>query len=73
MARSWSFELLARTCPTCPRTPWWSRIRAAADAVGLVFGRHVTAALNGDQITPDGTTPLAAGDTVSFTSAEAGG
>jgi molybdopterin-guanine dinucleotide biosynthesis protein A len=48
-------------------------VRAAADAVGLAFDRHVTAALNGDQITRDGTTPLAAGDTVFFLSADAGG
>ena len=46
---------------------------AAADAAALVFDRHVTAALNGDQITRDGTTPLAAGDTVYFMSADAGG
>jgi molybdopterin-guanine dinucleotide biosynthesis protein A len=38
----------------------------AAGAVGLAFDRHVTAALNGDQITGDGSTPLAAGDAVSF-------
>jgi molybdenum cofactor guanylyltransferase len=48
-------------------------VQAAADAVGLPFGRHVTAALNGDQITRDGLTPLAAGDTVFFMSADAGG
>jgi molybdopterin-guanine dinucleotide biosynthesis protein A len=48
-------------------------VGAAADAVGLTFDRHVTAALNGDQITRDGTTPLAAGDTVFFMSADAGG
>jgi molybdenum cofactor guanylyltransferase len=46
---------------------------AAADAVGLVLDRHVTAALNGDQITRDGETPLVAGDTVFFLSADAGG
>lgn len=45
----------------------------AADAVSVVFDRHVTAALNGDQITRDSTTPLAAGDTVFFLSADAGG
>jgi molybdenum cofactor guanylyltransferase len=48
-------------------------VGAAADAVGLTFDRHVTAALNGDQITRDGSTPLAAGDTVFFLSADAGG
>jgi molybdopterin-guanine dinucleotide biosynthesis protein A len=48
-------------------------VRAAAEAVSLPFDRHVTAALNGDQITRDGTTPLATGDTVFFLSADAGG
>ncbi len=48
-------------------------VQEAADGVGLVFDRHVTAALNGDQITRDGTTPLATGDTVFFLSADAGG
>jgi molybdopterin-guanine dinucleotide biosynthesis protein A len=46
---------------------------AAAGALGVVFDRHVTAALNGDQITRDPATPLAAGDTVFFLSADAGG
>jgi molybdenum cofactor guanylyltransferase len=48
-------------------------VAAAADAVNLTFDRHVTAALNGDQITRDEQTPLAAGDTVFFLSADAGG
>jgi molybdenum cofactor guanylyltransferase len=48
-------------------------VGAAADAVNLTFDRHVTAALNGDQITRDEQTPLAAGDTVFFLSADAGG
>ncbi len=48
-------------------------VGAAADAMGLVLDRHVIAALNGDQITRDGQTPLAAGDTVLFLSADAGG
>jgi molybdopterin-guanine dinucleotide biosynthesis protein A len=48
-------------------------VQAAATAVGLELDRHVTAALNGDQITRDGETPLAAGDTVFFLSADAGG
>jgi molybdenum cofactor guanylyltransferase len=47
--------------------------QAAADEAGLPFDRHVTAALNGDQITRDPLTPLAAGDTVFFMSADAGG
>ena len=50
-----------------------STVGGAADALGIVFDRHVTAALNGDQITHDGTTPLAAGDAVFFLSADAGG
>ena len=45
----------------------------AAGAAGLDLDRHVVAALNGDQITRDGETPLAAGDTVFFLSADAGG
>lgn len=45
----------------------------AAAAAGVVLGRHITAALNGDRITRDGQTPLAAGDAVFFLSADAGG
>jgi len=56
-----------------PRAVRAATVAAAADAVGLVFDRHVTAALNGDQITREGATPLAAGDTVFFLSADAGG
>jgi molybdenum cofactor guanylyltransferase len=48
-------------------------VGAAADALCLVLDRHVTAALNGDQITRDGETPLVAGDTVFFLSADAKG
>ena len=48
-------------------------VGGAASALGLVLDQHVTAALNGDQITRDGETPLAAGDTVFFLSADAGG
>jgi len=48
-------------------------VQTAADAVGLTFDRHVTAALNGDQITRDPQAPLAAGDTLFFLSADAGG
>jgi len=48
-------------------------VGGAADALSVVFDRHVTAALNGDQITRDRSTPLAAGDTVFFLSADAGG
>ena len=59
--------------PRGPRTVRAATVQAAADAAGLLFDRHVTAALNGDQITRDGTAPLAAGDTVFFLSADAGG
>jgi len=48
-------------------------VGGAASAAGLVLDRHVTAALNGDQITRDGEAPLASGDTVFFLSADAGG
>ena len=48
-------------------------VAEAVDAAGLTLDRHVVAALNGDQITRDGETPLAAGDTVFFLSADAGG
>jgi molybdopterin-guanine dinucleotide biosynthesis protein A len=48
-------------------------VAGAAAATGLALDGHVVAALNGDQITRDGETPLAAGDTVFFLSADAGG
>ena len=59
--------------PKGPREVRAATVQAAANAVGLAFDRHVTAALNGDQITRDGMTPLATGDTVFFLSADAGG
>jgi molybdopterin-guanine dinucleotide biosynthesis protein A len=52
--------------PNGPRTVRAATVREAADAVSLTFDRHVTAALNADQATRDGTTPLATGDTVIF-------
>jgi len=59
---------------TRPETVFAATVAEAAAAVGVDFGGgHVTAALNGDQITRDGQTPLAAGDTVFFLSADAGG
>jgi molybdopterin-guanine dinucleotide biosynthesis protein A len=45
----------------------------AAAAVGLVLDLHVVAALNGERISRDPATPLAAGDSVAFISADAGG
>ena len=56
-----------------PETVRAATVAEAAAAVGVDFGGHVTAALNGDQITRDGQTPLATGDTVFFLSADAGG
>ena len=56
-----------------PRPVHAATVGGAAGAVGLELGRHVTAALNGDQITRDPRAPLAAGDTVFFMSADAGG
>jgi molybdenum cofactor guanylyltransferase len=44
-----------------------------ASAIGLRLDEHVIAALNGDQITRDPELPLAAGDTVAFMAADAGG
>jgi len=48
-------------------------VAGAAAATGLALDGHVVAALNGEQITRDGEMPLAAGDTVFFLSADAGG
>jgi molybdopterin-guanine dinucleotide biosynthesis protein A len=45
----------------------------AAATAGVALDGHVVAALNGDQLTRDGETPLAAGDIVFFLSADAGG
>ena len=56
-----------------PRAVRAATVGAAAGAVGLAFDRHVTAALNGDQITRDAAAPLAAGDSVFFLSADADG
>lgn len=46
---------------------------AAAAAVGLTLDRHLLAAIDGDQVVRDPDTPLAAGDVVTFLSADAGG
>jgi molybdopterin-guanine dinucleotide biosynthesis protein A len=56
-----------------PRTVHAATLGAAATGVGLLLDRHVVAALNGDQISRDGQTPLTTGDTVAFLSADAGG
>jgi len=49
-----------------PRVVRAATVGAAADALAVMFDRHVTVTLNGDQITRDRATPLAAGDTVCF-------
>jgi molybdopterin-guanine dinucleotide biosynthesis protein A len=59
--------------PSGPRVVRAATVGDAADAVAVSLDRHVAAALNGDQITRDRATPLAAGDTVFFLSADAGG
>lgn len=51
-----------------PRALRASTVEAAARAAGLTFGRPVTAALNGDPVSCDGSTPLAPGDVVLFRS-----
>jgi molybdenum cofactor guanylyltransferase len=48
-------------------------VAGAAAASGLAMDTSVVAALNGEQITRDGQTPLATGDTVSFLAADARG
>jgi molybdopterin-guanine dinucleotide biosynthesis protein A len=50
----------------------WSLGELAA-AIGLTLDEHIVAALNGDQISRDEQLPLAAGDTVAFMVADAGG
>jgi molybdopterin-guanine dinucleotide biosynthesis protein A len=56
-----------------PQTVRAATVAEAAAAAGVEFGGHVMAALDGDQITRDGQTPLATGDTVFFLPAGAGG
>jgi molybdopterin-guanine dinucleotide biosynthesis protein A len=58
--------------PGGPRVVRAATVAEAADAAALGFGRHVIAALNGDQVTRDGEVPLAAGDSVFFLPADAG-
>jgi molybdopterin-guanine dinucleotide biosynthesis protein A len=62
--------------PTSGREPLELRaatLAAAAAAAGVPLDRHVVAAVNGEQITRDPELPLAAGDTVAFLAADAGG
>jgi molybdenum cofactor guanylyltransferase len=56
-----------------PRPARAATVAGAAAAAGITLDRHVLAALNGDQLTRDGETPLVAGDTVLFMTADAGG
>jgi molybdopterin-guanine dinucleotide biosynthesis protein A len=56
-----------------PRPARAATVGGAAAAAGLALDGHVVAALNGDQITRDGQTPLVTGDTVFFLAADAGG
>jgi molybdopterin-guanine dinucleotide biosynthesis protein A len=58
--------------PRVQRVAAWS-LGQLADAIALALDEHVVAALNGDQITRDRELPLAAGDTVGFMVADAGG
>ena len=61
------------TLPGDPALVAAATLGEAAGAAGLTLDEHVVAALNGDQITRDPETPLVAGDTVAFLSADAGG
>jgi molybdopterin-guanine dinucleotide biosynthesis protein A len=67
------FGVLARNGHRGVRTVRAATIAAAAQAADLDFDRHVVAAVNGEQVTHDGATPLVTGDTVTFVSADAGG
>ena len=61
------------TLPGDPALVAAATLGDAATAAGLTLDEHIVAALNGDQITRDPETPLVAGDTVAFLSADAGG
>jgi molybdopterin-guanine dinucleotide biosynthesis protein A len=58
--------------PRTQRVAAWT-LGELADTIALVLDEHVVAALNGDQITRERDLPLAAGDTVGFMVADAGG
>jgi molybdopterin-guanine dinucleotide biosynthesis protein A len=64
--------LATNGAPRSQRVAAWS-LGQLADAIALALDEHVVAALNGDQITRDRDLPLAAGDTVGFMVADAGG
>jgi molybdenum cofactor guanylyltransferase len=67
------FGPLARNGGGGPLTLRAATLAAAAQAAGVTLDEHVVAALNGDQISRDPELPLAAGDTVAFMAADAGG
>lgn len=65
--------LANRSGPRGPVRIRAATIGAAAEQIGLALDGHIVAAINGDQIRGDAESPLEAGDTVSFLSADAGG
>lgn len=67
------YGALARNRHRGPQTVHAATVSGAAAAAGLILDGHVVAAVNGDQISCDGETPLVSGDTVAFQSAEADG
>jgi molybdopterin-guanine dinucleotide biosynthesis protein A len=64
--------LAIKGAPRGQRVAAWT-LGQVADAIALPLDDHVIAVLNGDQITRDREIPLAAGDTVGFLIADAGG
>ncbi len=67
------FGPLARDRGPSPVALRAATLGAAAHAAGVTLDEHVVAALNGDQISRDPELPLAAGDSVAFMAADAGG
>jgi molybdenum cofactor guanylyltransferase len=67
------FGTLANGAGRQPLATRAATLGGAADAAGIALDRHVVAALNGDQISRDPELPLAAGDSVAFLAADAGG
>jgi molybdopterin-guanine dinucleotide biosynthesis protein A len=67
------FGTLADPARRGPHRVSAATVAEAAARSGLPLDRHVVAAVNGDHIAGDHHVPLAAGDTVAFISAHAGG
>src|SRR3954462_4758085 len=69
------FGALSRIAPggAEPAVVQAATLGEAAAGAGVALGEHVVAALNGDHITRDPEVPLAAGDSVAFLAADAGG